>query len=122
MIVFIQGQILYNSESILKIQDNPPFDSRGNLIIFDLGPSNLNILKFYSEGDFKEAWRITAASHSGMKKTYTAEKLGFMRDDGISYISFLAKDMPVSGLPHFIFCILMPGNKFVEDFFNYIPV
>ena len=56
-----------------------------------------------------------------MKKTYTAEKLGFMRDDGISYISFLAKDMPVSGLPHFIFGILMPGNKFVEDFFNYIP-
>ena len=120
-IIFIPAQILYNSESILKIQDDPPFDNNGNLIIHHHGDSDENLLKFYSERDFKGAWRIDIASENGMKKTFSATKLDFKPDDGISYINFLVKDLPVNGSPHFIYATLFPGNKFVEYFFNYIP-
>ena len=118
-IVFIPVQLLFNSESILKIQDNPPFDKSGNLIIYDLGKSDENILKFYSEQDFKEVWKITIASDVNLKRTYSAVKLDFKKDDGSSYIDFMAKDLPLSGSPQFIFELFGTGNKFTDDFFGY---
>ena len=120
-IVFTQFQVLFQPETISKLQDNPPFDRHGNLIIYSLGKSDENLLKFYSEKDFKGAWRILVASEINQKRTYSLTKLDFMEDDGVSYIHFVAKDMPISGYPKFIYGIIGPGNKFTEYFFKYHP-
>ena len=117
-IILIPFHSLFQSESILKIQDNPPFDNKGNLIIYSLGKSDENILKFYSEKDFRGVWRIDITSEIDMKRTYSAVKLGFKRDDGISYIDFMTKNLPVDGFPHFISTVGI-GNKFTEDFLGY---
>ena len=117
-IVLIPFHFLFQSESILKIQDNPPFDDKGNLIIYSLGKSDENILKFYSEKDFKGIWRIDITSEVDMKRTYSAVKLGFKKDDGISYIDFRAKNLPLDGFPHFVFAVGI-GDKFTEDFLGY---
>ncbi|MBO4699361.1 hypothetical protein J5690_07105 [bacterium] len=118
-IVLIPFYFGFHSESILKIQDNPPFDSRGNLIMYSLGTLDENILKFYSEQDFKEVWRIEISSENNLERTYSATKLGFKKDDGVSYINFMAKYLPLSGEPHFIFGPVSTGNKFTEDFLGY---
>lgn len=118
-IVLIPFYFGFHSESILKIQDNPPFDDRGNLIIYSLGKLDENILKFYSERDFKEVWRIDIVSEFNLKRTYSATKLDFIEDDGISYIDFAAKNLPVNGYPHFILALIGSSNKFTEDFFGY---
>ena len=120
-IVLTHFQVPFQPESILKLQDDPPFDRHGNLIIYSLGPSDWNLLKFYSDKDFKEAWRIDLVSETGQKRTYSATKLDFIEDDGISYINFLAKDLPLRGKPQFLYGIFGMGNKFTEDFFDYHP-
>lgn len=120
-IVFIHYQFLFQPDSILKIQDNPPFDRYGNLIIYSLGKLDENILKFYSEKDFKEAWRIEIASEFDLKRTYKAVKLDFLENDNSYYIDFLAKDLPLSGSPQFVYGIVGQGNKFTEEFFDYHP-
>ena len=74
---------------------------------------------FYSERDFKEVWRIDIASEINLKRTYSATKLDFKKDDGTSYIDFMAKNLPVSGLPHFILVTIGEGNKLTEDFLGY---
>lgn len=118
-IIFTNFQVPYQAESTLKLQDDPPFDKFGNLIIYSFGRSDENILKFYSEKDFKEAWRIGVASEIDQKRTYSATKLDFLDDDGIYYISFLAKDLPLSGYPKFLYGIIGGGNDFTENFFGY---
>ena len=120
-IVFTHFQVPFQTDSILKIQDDPPFDKHGNLIIYALGKSDENVLKFYSEKDFKEVWRIDIVSEINQKRTYKATKLDFLEDDGIYYIDFLAKDLPLSGYPQFHYGIFHMGNKFTEDFFDYHP-
>ncbi len=120
-IVFTHFQVPFQPESILKIQDDPPFDKHGNLIVYDFGKLNENMLKFYSEKDFKEAWKIELVSENGLERNYSAKKIDFIEDDGVSYISFLAKDLALSGLPKFHYVILGAGNKFAEDFFDYHP-
>ena len=120
-IVFTHFQVPFQPESILKLQDDPPFDRHGNLIIYSLGLSDANVLKFYSEKDFKEAWRIDLVSETDLKRRYSATKLNFLEDDGISYISFLAKDLPLSGNPQFVYGIFGKGNPFTEFFFDYHP-
>ena len=79
------------------------------------------MLKFYSEKDFKEAWRIDLVSENDLKRTYSATKLDFLEDDGISYVNFLAKDLPLSGNPQFVYGIFGKGNPFTEIFFDYHP-
>ena len=111
-IVLTHFQVPFQPESILKLQDDPPFDRHGNLIIYSLGPSDWNLLKFYSDKDFKEAWRIDLVSETGQKRTYSATKLDFIEDDGISYINFLAKDLPLRGKPQFLYGLFGMGNKF----------
>ena len=118
-IVLIPFYFGFHSESILKIQDNPPFDDRGNLIIYSLGKLDENILKFYSEQDFKEVWRIDIVSEIDFKRTYSATKLSFKKDDGIYYIDFAAQYLPVDGYPQFILALIGSSNKFTEDFFGY---
>lgn len=118
-IVLIPFYFGFNSESILKIQDDPPFDSKGNLIIYSLGKLDENILKFYSELDFKGIWRIDIVSEFNLKRTYSATKLDFKKNDGNSYIDFAAKNLPVGGSPQFILGLIGSSNKFTEDFFGY---
>ena len=121
-IVFTHFQFLFQPDSILKIQDNPPFDRHGNLIIYSLGKLDENILKFYSEKDFKEVWKIDVVSESSdQRRTYSATKLGFLDNDNVYYIDFMAKNMPTSGLPKFVSGVMGQGNKFTEDFFGYHP-
>jgi hypothetical protein len=120
-IVFTQFQVSFQPETTFKIQDDPPFDRHGNLIIYSLGRSDENLLKYYSEKDFKGAWRILVSSDIAGKRRYSLTKLDFMEDDGVSYINFMAKDIPISGYPKFIYGILGSGNKFSEDFFKYRP-
>ena len=118
-IVLLPFFFTFHGESILKIQDDPPFDKYGNLIIYSLGELDENILKFYYESDFKEIWKIDIASEINLKRTYSAKKLSFEKDAGISYINFLAKNLPLSGSPHLIFGPISTGNKFTEDFLGY---
>ena len=118
-IVLIPFYFGFHSESILKIQENPPFDGKGNLIIYSLGKLDENILKFYSEQDFKEVWRIDITSEFNLKRSYSATKLDFKKDDGISYIDFAAKNLPVGGSPQFILGLIGSSNKFTEDFLGY---
>ena len=120
-LVLTHFQVPFQPESILKLQDDPPFDRHGNLIIYSLGLSDGNLLKFYSDKDFKEVWRIDIVSEINQKRTYKATKLDFLEDDGISYINFLAKDLPLRGEPQFVYGIFGTGNKFAEDFFDYHP-
>ena len=119
-IVFIPYNFLFNSGSILKIQDNPPFDKHGNLIIYSLGRADENIMKYYTKDDFKGVWKINVASEDmEQRRTFSAEKLDFVEDDGISYINFGAKNIPIKGFPTFIWGVENFPNKFTEDFFGY---
>lgn len=109
-IVMLPFSFAFNFTSILSVQDNPPHDKNGNLIMYSLGELlDTNIQKFYKDTEYKEIWRVLK-EEDGFK----AANIGFMEDDGRSRIELEGKYFPLSGMPQFVLIMFpqMPAEPF----------
>ncbi|HRZ78928.1 MAG TPA: hypothetical protein P5044_02870 [bacterium] len=109
-IVMLPFSLKFHFDSNLLLQDDPPHDKNGNLIIYSGGDVlDRNIQKFYKDTKYSDIYRI----HKN-DKGYSLEKLGFLDDDGIYNVEFESKFIPVMGEPYFIFTVFsnVPSSDF----------
>jgi len=96
-IVMLPFSYVFHFHSILNVQDDPPHDRFGNLIMYSMGEVDENIQKFYKDSKYSSIWKISENSDG-----YYAEKLHFLDDDGSYKVELELKFIPSAGQPFFV--------------------
>lgn len=110
----------FHFESILKFHKNPPFDEHGNLVVYSKGKMDENLLKYYTKDDFKSVWKIEIESEEYyQQRNFRAKELGFLENDGVSYVNFGKKITPTDGQPTLAYILTNSYNKIAEDFLGH---
>ena len=121
-IVMLPFGFLFQPFSPLSIQDDPPHDKHGNLIIYSISvpgeTSDLdkNILKYYSSSAYKTAWRFEEDEKN--KGNFTVRETSFIKNDDHFVTEFELKVIPTSGIPYFVLGI---WPNFVEEELGFYP-
>lgn len=100
-IVMLPFSYVFHFHSILNVQDEPPHDRFGNLIMYSMGEVDENIQKFYKDSRYSSIWRISEKDDE-----YSLEKLHFLNDDGSYKVEFELKFIPSAGQPFFVLPML----------------
>lgn len=100
-IVMLPFSYLFHFHSILNVQDDPPHDRFGNLIMYSMGEIDENIQKFYKDTKYCSIWKISENNDE-----YSLEKLHFLDDDGSYKVEFELKFIPSAGQLFFVFPML----------------
>lgn len=112
-IVLLPFSIIFHFHSIMTIQDNPPHDKFGNLIMYSMGDYDSDIQKFYKDTGYRSIWRIYKNNDS-----FAGQQLEFIEDDGKYRVEFESKFIPVYGTPYFILGI---WDHLISEEFKFIP-
>jgi len=96
-IIMLPFSYLFHFHSILNVQDDPPHDRFGNLIMYSMGEVDENIQKFYKDSKYSSIWKISENNDG-----YSVEKLHFLEDDGSYKVEFELKFIPSAGQPFFV--------------------
>lgn len=96
-IVMLPFSYVFHFHSILNVQDDPPYDRFGNLIMYSMGEVDENIQKFYKDTKYRSIWRISES-----KGDYLLESLDFLEDDGCYKVEFELKLISSCGQPFFV--------------------
>jgi len=112
-IVMLPFSYLFHFHSILNVQDDPPHDRFGNLIMYSMGEVDENIQKFYKDSKYCSIWRISEKNDE-----YLPEKLHFLEDNGSYKVEFELKFIPSAGQPFFVSPML---ETHASSEFSYSP-
>ncbi|MGI6395535.1 MAG: hypothetical protein ACOX2F_12560 [bacterium] len=97
-IVMLPFDYDFHFHSILSVQDSPPYDKNGNLIIYSRGHSaDQNIRKFYKDSRFKKIFMIVKE-----EEDFKATEIPFLEDDGNYHIIMEMKSIPTKGSPQVV--------------------
>ncbi|HQM85967.1 MAG TPA: hypothetical protein PLD55_14910 [bacterium] len=100
-IVMLPFSYVFHFHSILNVQDEPPHDRFGNLIMYSMGEVDENIQKFYKDSRYSSIWRISEKDDE-----YLLQELDFLEDNGSYKVEFELKFIPSAGQPFFVLPML----------------
>jgi len=97
-IILLPHSFGFHFHSILSVQDNPPHDKYGNLIIYSLGELlDSNIQKFYKDSKYDKIVKVNKNANN-----FSIMEIPFLEDDGKYHAEFEMKFIPLKGKPKFI--------------------
>lgn len=121
-IVMISFSYLYSPYSPLNVQDHPPHDKHGNLIIAsisapgDISDLDKNILKYYKNSKYETVWIFE--EDKVKKGDFKLREVDFMKNDDKFAVEFELKSFSSDGLP---FYILPLWPNYVESDLGFFP-
>ncbi len=111
-IVLLPHSFIFHHHSILSVQDDPPHDKYGNLIIYSFGEQlDKNIQKFYKGSKYDKIVKVNKNENN-----FSIIEIPFLEDDGKYHTEFEIKFIPLRGKPKFVLGILHINEAPVFDF------
>ena len=113
-IILIQHTFTFHFYSILSIQDDPPHDKHGNLIIYSLGEIlDRNIQKFYNGSKYSKIIKINKNDND-----FSLSEVPFLENDDSYHAEIEMKFIPLRGKPKFVIGFL---HIIEASFFDFKP-